>query len=234
MDLFSDFDVSLSREGVALTERDVDLLRAIEEHGSLNRATSALGRSYSRAQQRVVELEGAFGDLVERTRGGSGGGGSQLTERARTLERRYERLRVEFGGVAETSETVLAGRVVDRDGRLATLETAAGRLRGLVPDGCEAVRLIVRADAVTLQAPSATPSSDATSARNRLEGQVTAVDVDATVALVAVDVGAAVDLNALVTTASIERLDLATGMPVVASFKATATRSIPAAESTIS
>lgn len=230
MELLPDFDVYLSREGVTLTERDVDLLRAIDEHGSLNRAAGALGRSYSRAQQRVVELEGAFGDLVERTRGGSGGGGSRLTERARTLERRYERLRVEFGGVAETSETVLSGRVVDRDGRLATVETEAGDLRGLVPGGSEEVRLIVRADAVTLQAPSATPSSDATSARNRLEGHVTAVDVDTTVALVTVDVGAAVDLSALVTVASIERLDLEAGVPVVASFKATATRSIPAAD----
>lgn len=226
MELLPDFDVYLSREGVTLTQRDVELLRAIEEHGSMNRAASELGRSYARTQQRVVELEDAFGDLVERTRGGSGGGGSRLTERARTFEHRYERLRVEFGGVAETSETVLAGRVVDRDGRLGTVETEAGTLRGLVPDPGEEVRLIVRADAVTIQAPSASPSPDATSARNRLAGTVTDVDVRTTVALVTVDVGATVDLSALVTTRSIDRLDLAEGVPVVASFKATATRSV--------
>lgn len=230
MELLPEFEVSLRREGVTLTERDVDLLRAIDDHGSLNRAATELGRSYSRAQQRVVELEGVFGDLVERTRGGSGGGGSRLTERARTLESRYERLRVEMGGVAETSETILSGRVVDREGRLATVETQAGTLRGLVPDGTERTRLVVRADAVTLQATSASPSPDATSARNRLVGTVRAVERDDAVAMVSVDVNASVDLRALVTTASVDRLDLEPGSTVVASFKATATRGIPAAE----
>lgn len=231
MEFSTEFDARIGQGDVTLTARDVALLRAIEAHGSINAAATALGRSYSRSQQRIVELEAAFGDLVVRTRGGSGGGGSQLTDRADDLLGRYERLRAEFSGVAETDETVLAGRIVDRDGELATVETAAGTVRALVPNGDAGadteVRLTLRADAVTLQNPSRSPDPDRTSARNRLEGTVLGVDAGESVALVTVDVGGDVELSALVTTASVEKLNLHRGTPVVASFKATATRGVP-------
>jgi molybdate transport system regulatory protein len=227
MELSTEFDARIGRGDVTLAARDVELLRAIDDHGSINAAATALGRSYSRAQQRIVELEGAFGDLVERKRGGSGGGGSRLTDDARALLSRYERLRVEFSGVAETAETVLDGRVVDREGELAAVETPAGTVRALVPPDGTAVRLTLRADAVTLQSPSRSPDPDRTSARNRLHGAVHAVDAGESVALVTVDVGGETTLSALVTTESVERLQLRRGTPVVASFKATATRGVP-------
>jgi molybdate transport system regulatory protein len=231
MEFSTEFDARIGQGDVTLTARDVALLRAIEAHGSINAAATALGRSYSRSQQRIVELEAAFGDLVVRTRGGSGGGGSQLTDRADDLLSRYERLRAEFSGVAETDETVLAGRIVDRDGELATVETAAGTVRALVPNGDAGadadVRLTLRADAVTLQNPSRSPDPDRTSARNRLEGTVLGVDAGESVTIVTVDVGGGVELSALVTTASVEKLNLHRGTPVVASFKATATRGVP-------
>jgi molybdate transport system regulatory protein len=223
-----EFDARIEHDGVTLVERDVELLRAIDREGSINAAAAALGRSYSRAQRRVVELEGAFGDLVARQRGGAGGGGSRLTDRARELLSRYDRLRAEFSGVTETAETVLEGRVVDREGELATVETAAGVLRALVPGGDDEVRLTLRADAVTLQSPSTSPDPDRTSARNRVRGTVLGVDAGESVALVTVHVGEATTLSALVTTASVERLDLHRGTPIVASFKATATRGVPA------
>ncbi|WP_251343392.1 TOBE domain-containing protein [Haloplanus halophilus] len=230
MEFSTEFDARIGQGDVTLTERDVVLLRAIDDHGSINAAASALGRSYSRAQQRIVELETAFGDLVERKRGGSGGGGSRLTDRARDLLSRYDRLRAEFSGVAETAETVLRGRIVERDGELATVETPAGAVRALVPeaDG-EDVRLTLRADAVTLQDPSRSPDPDRTSARNRLEGTVRTVDAGEAVALVTVDVGDEVSVSALVTVASVEKLNLHRGTTVVASFKATATRGVPSA-----
>lgn len=227
MEFSTEFDARIGQGDVTLAARDVELLRAIDDHGSINAAATALGRSYSRAQQRIVELEGAFGDLVERKRGGSGGGGSRLTDDARSLLSRYERLRAEFSGVAETAETVLDGRVVDREGELAAVETPAGTVQALVPPDGDAVRLTLRADAVTLQSPSRSPDSDRTSARNRLEGTVLAVDAGETVALVTVDVAGGTTLSALVTTESVERLNLHRGTPVVASFKATATRGVP-------
>jgi molybdate transport system regulatory protein len=220
-----DFDVYIGA-GETLDRRDIDLLRAIDEHGSINRASTELGRSYSRSQQRIVALEEAFGDLVERNRGGSGGGGSTLTEQARALVARYERLQTTVDGIAETEETVLSGEVRSREGRLATVDTSAGRVKALVPPDAAEVSLAVQADAVTLQAPEETPSPDSTSARNRLDGTVTSIEVGEGVAYITVDVGAPVTLSAIITVASIDRLGLEEGDSVVASFKATATRGV--------
>jgi molybdate transport system regulatory protein len=231
------FEAHLRADGVAFDGDDAELLRTIDREGSLNRAADALGRSYSRSLQRLTELEEAVGPLVARQRGGSGGGGSELTDEARDLLARFERLRAEFTGTAEVEETVLPGRVVAREGELATVETDAGRVRALAPqnagpddgrgDDAEDVQVALRADTVTLHDPADAPAAVATSARNRFEGRVTAVAEAEAVARVTVDVGAADPLVAIVTTSSVEKLGLEAGTPVVASFKATATRASP-------
>jgi molybdate transport system regulatory protein len=227
MDPTADFDARLEESGVRFGERDARLLEAIDEHDSLNKAADALGRSYSRSQQRVVELEDAFGELVDRQRGGSGGGGSTLTETARQLLAEFDRLRAEFTGVAETEETVLSGTIIECDGELATAETAAGPVTAVVPATTPTVRLSIRADAVTLHAPGTEPESG-TSARNRFRGEVVSIETSDVLARVTLDIGADTDLTALVTQTSISLLALTPGDEVVASFKATATRAFPA------
>lgn len=227
MDLDAAFEAGLAKEGVQFTARDAALLRAVHEEGSLNAAAGRLGRSYSRSQQRVVELEGAFGRLVERQRGGSGGGGSTLTAAAEELLAAFDRLEAEFAGVTEVAETVLSGTVTDREGELGTVETDAGPVRALVPAGAREVRLAVRADAVTLHPRGGAPESG-TSARNQFDGEVREVRRGEAVARVAVDIGADADLLVLVTQHSVGTLGLAPGDPVTASFKATATRAAPA------
>ena len=241
MDVPSEFDARLGEGDVTLTDRDVTLLRRIDEAGSMNAAADDLGRSYSRAQNRVVELESAFGELVERQRGGASGGGSRLTERARDLLSQYDRLCAEFASVVETRETVLSGTVVAVDGDLVSVETPAGTIRALVPadsrgsDDSEAtetarldaeVLLTVRADAVTLHDPGHVRDPDETSARNRLAGTVLDVDTAESVAVVTVDVGTAAPLSAIVTTESVDRLSLSPGRDAVGSFKATATHGV--------
>jgi len=226
METDAGFEARLRADGVTFGDRDAALLRAVAEEGSLNAAASSLERSYSRAHQRLVDLEEVFGPLVERTRGGAGGGGSTLTDGARALLARYDRLRAEFTGVAEAAETVIEGRLVERTGELATVETAVGRVRALTPPDAESVQVTLRADAVTLHAPEDAPPAGGTSARNRLEGTVASVGAGEAVATVTVDVGEA-SLTALVTVESVERLGFAAGDPVVATFKATATRAVP-------
>lgn len=220
------FDTFLGVGDVAFGERDVALLEAIDEYGSLNRAAGELGRSYARVQQRVVELEDAFGPLVERTRGGAGGGGSQLTQDAHDLLVRFERIRVAASGVAQAEETILSGRVMQRDGELATVETDTGPVRALVPPDAERVELSIRSDAVTLTAPGQTPEPTGTSARNRFEGTVERLDPGEAIAHVAIDVGVEDPLVALVTLSSVEKLGLEEDMSVVVTFKATATRGV--------
>lgn len=223
----ADFEARLYADGVVFDATDAALLRAIAETGSLNAAADSLGRSYSRAHKRLTALEDGFGTLVERHRGGSGGGGSRLTDLARSLLDRFDRLRAEYAGVAETAETVFAGTVVERDGELGIVETAAGELRALVPPDADDVQVSIRADAVTLQAPDSAPIERETSARNRLDGVVSAVESGDAVATVTVDVGADRPLQALVTRRSVDLLGLEPGVDVVASLKATTIRAIP-------
>jgi molybdate transport system regulatory protein len=60
---------------------------------------------------------------------------------------------------------------------------------------------------------------------------VATVDRGETLARVTVAVDADLELTALVTVESVERLELAPGISVVATFKATATRAVARAES---
>jgi len=227
MDISADFDARLGRGEVSLTAADQELLEAVAAEGALNAAADALDRSYSHAQRRVVEFEGAFGPLVERSRGGAGGGGSELTDTARRLLAKLDRLQAEFAGVAETEETVLPGAVGRRDGELAVVDTTAGEVRAVTPSDAERVDVAVRADTVTLHHPADAPAPDDTSARNQFAGTVTDIERGASLARVAMDIGAEADLVATVTTASIDRLSLMPGDDIVASFKATATRAVP-------
>jgi len=223
------FEARLQGDDVAFTVDDATLLRTVDDTGSLNRAAEDLGRSYSRAHQRLKALETEFGGLVDRQRGGSGGGGSQLTENARTLLARFDRLTTGYTSIADTREAVLPGRVVDRDGELGTVETDAGRFRALVPPTGDRVQVSIRADTVTIHDPSDVPGPSSTSARNRFSGTVVEIDHGEVVALVSVELdGTSTRLYARLTQESLDRLALESGSAVVATFKATATHATQA------
>ncbi len=207
---------------------DAALLRAVAEEGSVSGAAERLCRSRSRALDRLERLEESTGPLVDRQRGGAGGGGSRLTEDGRALLARFDRLRAALGGTAAAAETVLDGHVETVDGELVAVATDAGPVRALADGDALApgdhVQVGVRADTVTLHDPGNAPRDAATSARNRFEGRVTDADTGASVVRVAVDVGTVDPLRAVVTRDSAGRLGVEPGRSVVASFKATATR----------
>ena len=216
-------------DGVEFAERDVELLEAIDRVGSVAGASSTLGRSRARDLARIEELEAAFGALVDRHRGGRGGGGSTVTANARRLLNRYERLQVALSATARVPEAVLDGTVTAVAGELATARTAAGPIRGLhegMNQG-DPVQIRIGADAVTLRDPSDDVDPDATSARNRLDGTVTGVDPGETVSVVHIDADGA-EFPVLVTRDSADRLDLADGRRVALTWKATATRLVAA------
>ncbi|GAB4204946.1 MAG: TOBE domain-containing protein [Tibeticola sp.] len=72
--------------GHAASDRRLEVLRGIDASGSISSAARALGMSYKAAWQAVQTLSNLAGTpLVERTVGGSGGGGARLTEAARQL-----------------------------------------------------------------------------------------------------------------------------------------------------
>jgi molybdate transport system regulatory protein len=216
---------ALVRDGVEFDERDRALLREIDRTGSVSRASENLGRSRPRDLSRIETLEDAFGAVVERQRGGSGGGGSQLTATGETLLARYERLQAALSATAQVPETVLSGRVSDVSGELAEVDTPVGTVRGL-HDGVavgENVQARIGADSITLLDPGNDPEPDSTSARNRLTGPITEIDRGETVLTVRVTVDDT-DFRALVTDSSANKLGLAEGREVVLTWKATATR----------
>ena len=90
----------IERDGdVVLSEWRVELLEAIDAHGSLSRAAEALNVPYRTAWERVKATEGEVRfRLLESESGGADGGGSRLTPEARDLCRRFRRV---SGGIYE-------------------------------------------------------------------------------------------------------------------------------------
>ena len=73
------------------------LLEAISACGSINRAAKTVGMSYKAAWERVEQLNNLSPEpLVARQAGGSGGGGTVLTEAGRHFIKRAHLLRREF------------------------------------------------------------------------------------------------------------------------------------------
>ncbi|MCC7023335.1 MAG: LysR family transcriptional regulator [Thermomicrobiales bacterium] len=80
-------------ESVVLSDWRVELLEAIDAHGSLSRAAEALDVPYRTAWERVKATEAEVGvRLLESESGGASGGGSRLTPEARDLCRRFRRV----------------------------------------------------------------------------------------------------------------------------------------------
>ncbi|WP_440770064.1 TOBE domain-containing protein [Natronorubrum sp. DTA28] len=220
------YTTTLSVDGVTIDRRDVEMLEAIDDHGSMHSAADELGRSYARLQNRIVEIEDAVGPVTERQRGGRGGGGTVLTQNAHDLRRRFDRHAAELDGVARVTESVISGTVRDRTGELATVETAVGSILALAPENASEVQVSIRSDAVVLTDPDETPRDDDTSLRNRFSGTVSDVESGDAIDRVTVRLADETTLQALVTRASAERLGLEAGRSITASFKATAARGI--------
>jgi len=141
---------------------------------------------------RIEALEAAYGGLVERRRGGEGGGGSRVTATGRDLLGRYDRLQAVLTAAAAVPETVFDGTVTAVDGELALVDTPVGEITGLHGGDDEAaesdevtvggaVQVRIGADAVTVNDATDLVAPDATSARNQLAGRITGIDAGETV-----------------------------------------------------
>lgn len=83
---------AVSGEGI-LGEEQYSLLKAINKLGSLSAAASEVGISYRKAWGDLKTAEEMLGyELTTKHRGGSGGGKSELTERAKKLLEAYNAL----------------------------------------------------------------------------------------------------------------------------------------------
>jgi molybdate transport system regulatory protein len=89
--------------GRAFGDGPARLLTGVEHSGSLRKAAQELGMSYNKAWRILHAAEERLGfALLDRSVGGSLGGGSNLTPEARELVTRYEAAAAEVEQVLET------------------------------------------------------------------------------------------------------------------------------------
>ena len=80
-------------QGLTFGRGKADLLRLIDEQGSISAAGRAMNMSYRRAWALVVEMNLAFNQpLVDSSRGGAKGGGAALTDMGRQVLADYTAL----------------------------------------------------------------------------------------------------------------------------------------------
>ena len=93
------------------------LLKTIEEEGSIRKAAERLGRGYRKAWGDIKRTEQSIGrKLVRKTRGGKGGGTTELTEYGRELLLAWRRYReAVLNGMDGAFEQYLAG-LLERNG----------------------------------------------------------------------------------------------------------------------
>lgn len=92
------YKVWLDSDGKAFGEGPYELLTLIEKTGSLHRAAIEMGMSYRKAWLTLRASEKRLGfPLLERTVGGTSGGGSSLTPEAKKFIKRYKRFRIDVG-----------------------------------------------------------------------------------------------------------------------------------------
>lgn len=95
------FNLWLELDGeVVLSSWRVQLLEAIDSTGSITGAAEVMGVPYRRAWERLQEIEARLGEPVIITEvGGAGGGGANLTPRAKDLILRFHRFAKSFDEV---------------------------------------------------------------------------------------------------------------------------------------
>lgn len=81
--------IDIGGQGKAGYQR-IRLLELIQETGSIKKAAETIGMSYKAAWDNINSLNEIYGrNLVERTTGGRGGGGTKLTDHGRSLIKTY-------------------------------------------------------------------------------------------------------------------------------------------------
>lgn len=114
---FSDLGKAL---GHVKTDKRLDILRKLEEAGSISQAARMAGVSYKAAWQAIDILSNLAGiALVEKSVGGSGGGGARLTQAGKNLLH------------ASSELTAMKEQLVRKSTRLKQADNASTKLLGL-------------------------------------------------------------------------------------------------------
>jgi molybdate transport system regulatory protein len=98
------YKIWLDYRGRAFGDGPARLLAGVQQWGSLRKAAQELGMSYNKAWRILHAAEQRLGfPLLDRSVGGSLGGGSNLTREARDLMERYQALTIEADEVLKAT-----------------------------------------------------------------------------------------------------------------------------------
>jgi molybdate transport system regulatory protein len=81
-----------------------EILKAIDESGSISGAAKSLGMSYRFVWNYIDKMEKRIGKVVDRERGGSRGGGARLTPLGKFLLEKYYNFEKELWKLSEGYE----------------------------------------------------------------------------------------------------------------------------------
>lgn len=85
------YKIWIENEGKVFGKGPYELLIGIKKFGSLSEAAKNIKMSYNKAFNLIKDIEKRLGySLIKAKTGGSGGGGSQLTEDAEKLMMKYD------------------------------------------------------------------------------------------------------------------------------------------------
>ena len=96
------YKVWIDNDGKAFGEGPYQVLKSVEETGSLHQAAMQLNMSYRKAWLMIQEMEKRLGfPLLERKVGGMSGGGSHITPEGKKFMKSYEGFRQDVKNVIE-------------------------------------------------------------------------------------------------------------------------------------
>lgn len=92
-----------------LGDKKCELLKAIDETGSLNDAMKKLGLTYRKTWDNLRKIEQELGfPLIKPTRGGAEGGSTVLTVEARIIIAAFEKFHTQYDSIIQNGfETIL-------------------------------------------------------------------------------------------------------------------------------
>lgn len=92
-----------------LGDKKCELLKAIDETGSLNDAMKKLGLTYRKTWDNLRKIEQELGfPLIKPTRGGAEGGSTVLTVEARIIIAAFEKFHAQYDSIIQNGfETIL-------------------------------------------------------------------------------------------------------------------------------
>jgi molybdate transport system regulatory protein len=96
------YKVWIDNDGKAFGEGPYQVLKGVEETGSLHQAAMQLNMSYRKAWLMIQKMEKRLGfPLLERKVGGMSGGGSHITPEGKKFMKSYEGFRQDVKNVIE-------------------------------------------------------------------------------------------------------------------------------------